>query len=244
MQSITVEIGEKDYTIQRFRGLKAILAVAAVTRIAREVPDIMSDVVKDYQKRNTVVVTEVMSRIPRWSGFSTEDFDAAEKDTGRREIEIPSPMGENEQILQSLPKLLEEARREVIRLLAILIIPNSELKEADKEDRVEAALDEYKDLLLYDAELDQLADLALAAQDVLAEQLGDRRERLGKLVAAVIMIFRRNRASSQNIPTPASLSTETLSTLPTSLDDAPTSLTDSPVSTDGHETKLSTVSPG
>lgn len=247
-EAMKVTLGETEYTIQRFRGLKAILAIAAVTRIAREVPDILNDAILGYQKRNKVRIDESMSKLERWKGFTKEDFDEAEHATGVRVIEIPAPMSDGEQIMQALPALLEQARREIVRLFAILIIPNAELREADESDEaVEDALDKYKNLILYDAEIDQLADLILMAQEVLADQLGNRQERLGKLIGTIVTALRRTRTPI--LPSPGTLQTEETEetkrlTEPTPSSDAPTSLIDSPPSTDGREATLSTESRG
>lgn len=251
--TVSVKLGEeeKEYPIQRFRGLKAILAMASMTRIAREVPDIMADSVRAYQARNTVVITESMSRLPRWRSFTTEDFDAAERTTGKRQIELPTPMTSNEQVMYALPQLLEKARKEVTRLLALLLISNGELKIADKSDKVEDALDKYEDLLLYECELDQLVDLCFAAQDVLTEQLADRKDRLGKLMGALWGTWIKSTqqtAPQENpaLPTSPPLSTqeEASSTSLTSTDGAPTSSIDSDEPTDGTETQPSMASLG
>lgn len=243
----TVTLGdgenEKEFTIQRFRGLKAIMAMASLTRISREVPDIMADAVKQYQARNTVIITESMARLPRWRSFTSEDFDAAEAKTGRREIELPTPMTANEQVMYALPTLLEKARKEVTRLLALLLISNAELKIADKSDKVEEKLDEYEDILLYESELDQLVDLCFAAQDVLSEQLADRKDRLGKLLGSLWGVWTRSMQTEQPespaLPTSQQPGTGQPSTQPTSTDGAQTSSTDSDMPTDGIETQPS-----
>lgn len=239
-----VTVGEETYTIQRFRGLKAIMAMASMTRIAREVPDILADAVKEYSQRNTITITESMARLPRWQSFTVEDFDKAEKDTGKREIELPTPMTANEQTMYALPVLLEKARKEVVRLLALLIIPNAELKEADKADAVPDALDKYEDVLLYEAELDQLVDLALMASDVLQEQLADRKDRLGKLMKGLWSLFQRNRTTSPALPTSQQPIPDPGSTPQMLTPDAPTSSTDSEKPMDGTETQPSMESLG
>lgn len=248
----TVKLGEeeKEYTIQRFRGLKAILAMASMTRIARQVPDIMADSVKQYQERNTVVITENMARLPRWSGFTSEDFDAAEARTGKRQIELPTPMTVNEQVMYAMPVLFEKARKEVTRLLALLLISNGELKVADKGDAVEEALDKYEDLLLYESELDQLVDLCFAAQDVLSEQLADRKDRLGKMMGSLWAAWQNmtgmqpTTESPQELPSSPQPDMPPSQTQPTSMDGSPTSSTDSEKPTDGIETQRSTESLG
>lgn len=238
-----VTIGGKEFSVERFKGLKAILVLAAMTRIAREIPDIMSDAVVRYQSRNHVIVTEEMSRLPRWAGFSKEDFDAAEAATNERVIKLPSPMSDQEQILASLPDLLEKARKEVSRLLAILIIPNDRLREADKAGNVEEILDEYQDVLMYDAELDELADLLFAAKDVLADQLSDRKERLGNMAGTLMKAWLRSRMSSSNSTSDIESPVPEILTPPTSSPDVPTSSTSSEPNTAGAESTPSTMSP-
>jgi hypothetical protein len=249
MQDHSVKVGGEDFTVQRFKGLKAIMVMASLTRLAKEVPDILADVSKDYTQRRTVTITEAMSRLPRWDGFSKEDFDKAEADTGKREIELPAPMTTQDQVLVSLPPLLEKARKEVIRLLAILIIPNADLREADENDRVEDALDHYQTLLLYEADIDELVELVLVAQDVIQEQLtSDKRERLGNLFRSLRNALFPNRPTQtptlETVAKELEDESESKSTQKTSTSSAQTSSTDSQSHTDGTETQLSTASHG
>jgi hypothetical protein len=237
----TVKIGDDEFVIQRFRGLKAIMAMATITRIARDVPNILADASRDFHKRNTITITEPMSKLPRWDGFTKADFDAAEQETGKREIELPNSVTQQEQVLIALPALLENARKEVIRLLAILIIPNQDLREADENDRVETALDKYKDVLLYDAEIDQLAELVIVAQEVMQDQLSSaQKEKLGNLARSLMRMIR----GQNEITTPTLPELKAAMEASTSNDTVPDSPTDSQPSIDGTEEPLSTVSPG
>lgn len=241
MSDTEVTIGGKPYTIQKFRGLKAILVMASMTRIARDIPDLLADATKAYYERNTITITEAMSKLPRWEGFSTEDFDKAEAKTGKRVVELPAPITAREQVLTALPALLENARTEIIRLFAILVIPSGELMAADKANTVNTALDKYGDLFLYEAELDELVEVALAAQDSIAQLNPETQARLGEMLRSLTKSLGLNWGpqSTQAPQTP-----ETTLTPPTSTDDAPTSLTDSPAPTDGQENRLSMASPG
>lgn len=142
--------------------------------------------------------------------------------------------------MSALPKLLEEARREVVRLFAILVIPNDDLRIADKEDRVEEALDNFQDVLLYEAEIDQLADLALVSQEVLTEQLTDKKERLGKLLTSLVKMFRTGTEAKPEMSPPSISQIPSDLTPQTSSNDAPTLSTPSEEPTDGQEKKLST----
>jgi hypothetical protein len=231
VESKKVTVQGNNYEIERFRGLKAVLAIAALTRVAREVPDVLA------QRRNTVTITPALAKIREYP-ISEEDFERA---GGGEGIELPAPMSNQEQILAALPDLLQRARKPVMSLFAILIISNEKLKEADKADRVEQALDEYYDLLMYETELDELADLALGAYDVLQDQLADRGERLGKMFQSLGQIW-RSRTTERS--TPAERIASQVLTQRTSSAKSPPSSTDSPEPTDGVESTLSSESPG
>lgn len=228
-----VTLGENTYAIQRFKGLKAILAIAAVTRIGREVPDIMADVSKEFTKKHTITVTKEMSRLPRWALFTDKDFSDGP-------IEVPNPPEPQDVIMSSLPRLLEEARKEVIRLLAILVIPNAELKAADQIDAVDEALDKFHDTLLYEAEIDEIAELCLAAADVLQDQLKDRGSRLGKLMGEILSWWTKLANRSRSIQPEA----EETSISPTLENELPTSSSNSEQPSAGTGTPSSMTSAG
>jgi hypothetical protein len=236
-----VTVGGRNYTIERFRGLKAILMFASLSRITRDVPDLVSDAAKAYGKRNTVDITEDMARLPRWEGFSKEDFDRAEQETGERVLHLPSTPNGNEALLVALPDLLEStARREVVRLFAILLIPNDELRDADKSDRVNEALDQYRDLILYEAEIDELIELGSAARLAIVQLSPAQKVRLGNMMRGLL------RSLGISLPDSMTRSSEqtpqTNSSTPQTLtDDAQISSTDSELDTDGAETPRSTV---
>lgn len=236
-----VTLNGKAFKVERFKALKAVLAIASVTRISREVPDILARALKEYSSRNTISLTRDMARLPRWEGhgFTDEDFEAAPDG----KIELPAAsMSSQEQILVALPELFENARQETVRLLSILIVPNSELREADKEGgtpEVNEKLDQYKDLLLYDCDLDEVAELAAVAYEVLEDQLADKKDRLGKMVRTTARLLGRQLSTPESPTTP-----EEPLTSRTSSSSSPTSSTDLPTPTDGTETPLSTASAG
>lgn len=243
-----VTINGEQHTIQNFRGLKAVLVLASVTRIMEDVPDLIAQASKDYSAKHTVSITEDMARLPQWAGFTTEDFDAAEQKTGKRVIEIPSQANGTEALLAALPKLIEStARREIVRLFALLLIPNVKLKIADKESKVNEALDEYEDLILFDTDIDELFDLATAAQISIKQLDAKRGGALGKLLSRAMSMLDLTLPQMPNGSKPVASNPETsqtTSTPQTLPDDVPTSSTPSESPTDGHERQLSMTSPG
>lgn len=239
----TVTIDGKEYTIQRFRALRAVLVLASVTRITKDVPDLIANASKAYAERNTIAITESMSRLPRWDGFTTTDFDIAEQKTGKRIIEVPNQANGTEALLEALPELLQStARREVVRLFAILLISNDDLRKADKADRVNEALDEYEDLILFDAELDELADIAAAAQEAIKDLDARRNGKVGKMLRRVLTTLNPELTQrlllSESVPDDSEETTP--STEPMSVPDVPTSSTPSELPMGGIETPRST----
>jgi hypothetical protein len=247
-QTQTVTINEKQYTVQRFRGLKAILVLSSITRIVRDVPDLMAQANKTFASRHTVTITESMAKLPRWDSFTTADFDKAEHDTGRREIELPDQATSADAILTALPMLLEStARREVVRLFALMLIPNVELKIADQNDNINGALDSYSDVILFDADIDELMDVAIAAQESIKQLDEKKRARVGELFSRALRAINPSWAAQvQAARTPDSETSPMTpnSTEPTLPPDVPTLSTDSDSPTDGPEKLFSTMSLG
>ena len=180
---VTVSIDGTEYPIQRFRALRAVLVMAALADITNEVPELVAKAASDYAESHSMTVTEAMSRMPRFAdaAFTEADFDRAERETGKREVKVPIQASGAESLMSALPTLIRsKARRQVVRLFAILLIPNDKLKEADRSDSIDAALDGYEDLILYEAELDELADIAEAVQNQLSNLNTRRNGRWGK----------------------------------------------------------------
>lgn len=236
-----VTLQDNEYDIQRFKGLKAILAIAALTRVAREVPDVSAKAVRDFQERNKIRVTPELNTV-RGYGFTPDEFQSH-----GGVIELPAGMSGQEQLLAALPDLLERARKPVLSLLAILIVDNGKLREADKEgqDHVEALLDSHYDFLL-DTDLEELADLAATGYEVLEEQLSDPRGRLGKLINVILRRLTPKQVGPTTPSTQAEVETKSGSepTSPTSTDESPNSSIDSGGTTSGPESTPSTMSPG
>jgi hypothetical protein len=241
-----VSINGEQHTIQRFRGLKAVLVLASVSRIMQDVPDLIAEASKEYSAKHTISITEDMAKLPRWEGFTSADFDIAEQKTGKRVIELPAQANGTEALLAALPKLIgSTARREVVRLFALLLIPNAKLKIADKEDRVNDALDEYEDLILFDAEIDELAELAAAAQETIKQLDTKRNGQLGELLRRGLEMLGLTLPQMPSASGPETPSTEETTSIPQTLPlDAPTLFTPSESPTDGIETQRSTVSLG
>jgi hypothetical protein len=79
-----------------------------------------------------------------------------------------------------LPILVDSAEEEVVRLLALVVAPDVELREARRNgvEAYEAYLNEKGEDLLFDGEIDQLLDLAVIVAEVLSQKLRGKARRL------------------------------------------------------------------
>lgn len=211
-----VTVGDRELQIPPFRGMKALRAGAILARVSKKVPTILEEIAefrKRYGEQNTLRITPAISAA-RGYDIPAEHFNE------QGYMEVPGVPDTGEVIFAVFPSVFEVAETEIIRLLALIAIPNSELKKADEDARLDEALDTFGRDLLYEGELDQLAELVVIAYEMLGEQFAGKQDRLGKLRLAFL------RETSRTATTKSSSST------------------DSPSPTDGPAAKSSSKSRG
>lgn len=240
-----ITIGESTYKIARFRGLKATIAGALISRVMREIPELQDRVTafrKRYRENNTIVITPAMARLPRFEilGLTTKDFEAAGGN-----IELPEEPDQGTILMNVFPDLWDLADKELRKFLAIIVIPNRDLEAADDADDVDDVLSKWGKRLVREGDLDELLELIVVGQEVFREQMLRKRDRLGKLMEQIP--FLRTLLSTPTEETPSESESEIpfLSDLSTpSQSSAPDSSTDLPVSSDGIDEQLSMESLG
>jgi hypothetical protein len=142
-----------------------------------------------------------------------------------------------EQFMAIFPHAVEIAENEVARLLGLIAMPNSEVRErTDNGTLWDGAADAGNEML--DAPFDELVELMVAAGEAVGEQYKRRvRERLGERLAAALELIGLSslvgRLREQSTTSTASASTT-----------SPTSSTDSPSPTDGMSSEPSTEPAG
>jgi hypothetical protein len=145
-------------------------------------------------------------------------------------VEVPN--GERpaaqETVLEVFPKAMEIAPETVKRLLALVVIPNEDLRKADEEDRAIDALDELGKELFYEGLIEELLELAVRLDRgdrgrgrEVPRAAGESSRRTWRSDLAAGQTTTRSRPS----PEPATTSTS----------ESPTESTSSPADTDGPE---------
>jgi hypothetical protein len=152
--------------------------------------------------------------------ISEEDWQAS-----GHKLRTPRSPSDMEMLLNVLPRALELAETELAAVLALVAMPDAEVKQRGHDGSLKDALLEQGDALL-DAPWDQLVELALAASEALQDQYRQQvRGRLGERLDRAARSWGLDRLMSRVSP-------GTNSTTPASTT-SPTSSTDSLPPTDG-----------
>jgi hypothetical protein len=116
------------------------------------------------------VEDETPNRVWQWDGH---DFE-----TGP--FRLPQPPSMEERIIRAFPRLMAIAEPKVVRLLALLMMSNGDVKHARSQgdDALDTAIEVQERVVLDDLGLDEALELVMAALDV-AKELAVPLGRLG-----------------------------------------------------------------
>jgi hypothetical protein len=187
----TVQIGDRSVEIAPFSNFKFIEATELVATILEGMPEITetySAYLTDYRERRSVTFerAEFTQRFPAEAvGMTDEMWDV----TGGK-ITLPAEPSMLETLAQIGPPLLRGNRDNLIALASLVLVPNSELEDAEAlklyEDDDSPVVRERKHLLHRTTPRTLLQVLALAI-DSLKEEFEGQTEALGKIGAFVGM---------------------------------------------------------
>lgn len=239
----TIVLGRHNVTVEPFSGRKAMRAFRLLRHISSGTPAIMkswASFVREYERDNGVELSraEALFEFPpvkepesgrvlrpgRFDHLSDEDWAAS-----GNKVRLPKSPTLPEQIAAVFPEAFDLAETEVLRLLALVAMPNDEVKER-REDLGEALDALAEDLL--DAPFDALLELAVIGGETVDEQYRRKAEALGDRMGNALRLVGLD---------PKALQRSTTSTTSTS---RPASSTDSPPPTDGSPASPSTEPTG
>lgn len=252
----TVKVGDREYTVEPFNGRKAILAGRMVARIAKKVPGLLehdAQFQRAYADANAIRVTRAMALgIDGWRERLADVTDEQWEAIGGVLV-IPQPPTFELRLASLFTEAFETAEEEVLKLLALAIVPNGDLADAAKTGDVKELLLDRADQLLDGGTLSELVDLAGEVAEQVREELQAGGGGLGKLRALWASSQSETKSSdsesspSDTEPQPAASQTETdldpareTGTTPVGISTPPGSSTDSPPPTDGTTSESST----
>ena len=250
-----VEAGGKTYTIGKFKGYKAFRIGRMLTslgEIGPQVSEKLNEFIAKYREQNVDKIPRATLefRYPEDAAFVSEE---AWKDSGGV-IELANDPSQAEILAVVLPTAFELAGDKIFDLLAWVVADDVELEK--KDDEGEEAVNEYiggiRKELMFKAELDELFDLAGAAQEVLGDQLSGKAGQARSLLKLVGLDQPEEQAPAEEDgrkaaspefeqgskdETPSTPESQTTSP-------RPDSSTDSPPPTDGDDETSSTAPAG
>lgn len=262
-----VRVGDRTYTIEPFNGRKAILAGRMVARIAKKAPGVLerdATFQRDYAAANAVRVTRAEALgVDFWRdqlGHITE----AQWDKIGGVLVIPTPPSFETRIAAGFAEVFEAAEDEVLKLLALAVVPNGDLAEAAKTGDPRDLLRDRAEQLLDAGSLGELVELAAAVGEHVRDEF--RGDGLGKLRALWAGTTDPERPETKTpasgkssppqaetpqpapspppTPPPPAPTPIPTPTTPPATSKEPTSSTGSPAPTDGPTNGSSTGSPG
>lgn len=241
-----VRLGDRNVVVPRFNGYKATVAgeiIATITKEAPGIADKAAEFRRNYEAQHVERVTRAEAKLPRNMKVIplrdengelrlTEDGAVAidrvpifrDEDFGESGvIEIPSSPTQQEQFGAVFPYVWELARNEIVKLIALVTAPNSELAEADENGTVDDFLTKTGKRILHEADIDQIVEALGVAAEVLREQFAGKPGIVGKIATFIDAAL-----GTMDVQPEAPIQDET-----TPSESAPSSSTDSPEPTDG-----------
>lgn len=183
-----VKAGEETYTIRRFKGYKAFKIgrmLAGLGEIGPEISKAINKFVAEYRETNVDKIPRATLEF-RYPEEAAGVSDEAWKESGGA-IELSRDPSQGEILAVVLPTAFNLAGDKVADLLAWVIADDVILEQ--KDDEGEQAVVEYvnglRKKLLFSADVDQLLDLAIAARDILGEQMAGKAEAARSLLALI-----------------------------------------------------------
>jgi hypothetical protein len=227
-----VRVGDEHYVLRPFRGLKAVLVLERVTKLLEVLPEIQTEARSEFRRQRDENVIVIDRAVFEWR--YPEDAKAisetAWQEAGQK-IKIPDdmPFDTAAVVMAVLPKVLKFARTDVMQVLALVVLKDSDLQAADQDGSIDELIEEQAKKLLYDGTLEELADLASASFDHIQ---GLSSGKVRELLTQASTLLTPDLEEEDPLPVPEDETTSRE-------DSKETSSTSSPESTDGPESRPS-----
>jgi hypothetical protein len=177
-----VQIGDRTVRIQSFKVYKAMKAgeiVSEITKMVPQIGDSLTEYTRKYEAENFAEIdraTALFQYRDEVEHISDEAWRASEN-----KLRIPQSPSPQEQMTAVFSLVFDTAKEHVLTLLALLITPDSELRDAHRADGVDQKIAEYREVLEHEADITDLVDLTAAAAEVVREQFAGKADQIKKI---------------------------------------------------------------
>lgn len=183
-----ITVGDRIYTIEAFRGSKGVRVLAAVAAIGKQAKPVLDEwntYDRLYRENNSAIITRELAEVRaaqapddesrlHWQRF----LDGPLKD--RVSVSIPQSPTMDQKLITFFPQFFEMAEDEVTRLLALMLIPNVEMKAARRDGSLAEKLQALGEEILDELEIQEMATLILTCVEIIQEQFKDTQDTVGK----------------------------------------------------------------
>lgn len=186
--SRSVQAGGETYTIGKFKGYKAFRIgrqLTALGEIGPKVSEALNKFSTEYRKQNVDTIPRATLEF-RYPADAANVSEEAWKESGGV-IELSSEPSQAEVMAVVLPTLFDLAGDAIFDLLAWVVADDAELERLDNEgeEAIKTYIAGLRKKLMFGADVDQLLELATAAQGVLADQLAGKADQARSLLKLV-----------------------------------------------------------
>jgi hypothetical protein len=175
-----IMLGGSERLVPRLSGHKVFTALAILREVSREMPKITqewSNFEREYRKQNSVVLdrTQALMQFPdRLAHMTDADWEAS----GNKLTVGVSPSQE-QTVAAVFPVAIDLAEKQVMRLMALVLASNEDIKLYRNEGTTKERLDQRANELL-DADISELIELAVVAAEVVDDQVRSKIQELGQ----------------------------------------------------------------
>lgn len=155
-------------------------------------------------------------------------------------LRLPKSPSQEEKVAAIFPKALDLAEKQTLRLLALLVMSNSDLKKSMRSGGLDEALDEKAEELL-DAEAGVLVEIAVTAGEMVDDQFRSKIAELGDRLPNALRLFGMD---PKSLPMTKTTTNEDSESRNSSSETSALSSTDSRPSTGGTPAPSSTATSG
>lgn len=185
----TVKVGDRELPIAEFSSYKFLEATELLAAMLEIVPDLDTELAKfgrDWRDSNPErTITRATAEL-EFGAAADGITDAAWEAAGGQLTITPRPDG-TQTAIRLFPKVFRHARADMVNLLALVVTPNSELEDAEREGQDiyanEGCVGKNRRTLLHHGRPTELVKVLLAAMEALGDEIqeGDLVSAVGKL---------------------------------------------------------------
>lgn len=229
----SVKVGGRDVHLERFTVAKAMRVMTLLSVIQKQVPSLNKELAafrSEYRKANSIELDRVQAKM-RYGPQPVLDDEGepimqdgeivtiaspidrmTEQDWERagQVLRLPQSPTPTETLVAMFPTVYEAAEQPVQRLLAIVAMPNDDVTRHVRNGTIWDEVDRFADEVIAPAYLDEIMELAVAAGEVIDDQVMSKAKGLGERAGNLLRLAGIQTTTSEDSGSPPETS-ETLS---------------------------------